>query len=127
MAAGCEWQRPDRLVERDAQAVRLPDAIGSCGDVRPPGSTAGCGKPHVRWCGRVTGRNPRHSTRSTIVLSTYLVGKQAWRCFGGIIRREVGVFHPCIAMPNPQGLSPFPEKKKCLGRARIPISEAEII
>ncbi len=28
------------------------------------GSTAGCGKPHVRWCGRVAGRNPRHSTRS---------------------------------------------------------------
>src|ERR1017187_7319684 len=28
-------------------------------------STAGCGKPHVRWCGRVSGRNPRHPTRST--------------------------------------------------------------
>src|ERR1039457_2746413 len=27
-------------------------------------STAGCGKPHVRWCGRVPGRNPRHPTRS---------------------------------------------------------------
>ena len=28
-------------------------------------STAGCGKPHVRWCGRVVpGRNPRHSTQS---------------------------------------------------------------
>ena len=26
--------------------------------------TAGCGKPHVRWCGRVPGRNPRHPTRS---------------------------------------------------------------
>ncbi|MFZ3056733.1 MAG: hypothetical protein WA098_08255 [Smithella sp.] len=25
---------------------------------------AGCGKPHVRWCGRVMGRNPRDSTRS---------------------------------------------------------------
>ena len=23
------------------------------------GPTAGCGKPHVRWCGRVPGRNPR--------------------------------------------------------------------
>ncbi len=32
--------------------------------VRTLASTAGCGKPHVRWCGRVTGRNPRHSTRS---------------------------------------------------------------
>ena len=29
---------------------------------KPLSSTAGCGKPHVRWCGRVTGRNPRHST-----------------------------------------------------------------
>src|SRR5712692_2868932 len=29
------------------------------------GPTAGCGKPHVRWCGRVPGRNPRHPTRST--------------------------------------------------------------
>src|SRR5437899_11829097 len=28
------------------------------------GPTAGCGKPHVRWCGRVPGRNPRHPTRS---------------------------------------------------------------
>ena len=25
--------------------------------------TAGCGKPHVRWCGRVTGRNPRDPIR----------------------------------------------------------------
>jgi hypothetical protein len=29
-----------------------------------PGSTAGCGKPHVRWCGRVTARNRRDPTRS---------------------------------------------------------------
>jgi len=27
--------------------------------------TAGCGKPHVRWWGRVPGRNPRHPTRSS--------------------------------------------------------------
>jgi hypothetical protein len=27
-------------------------------------STAGCGKPHVRWCGRLTGRNPRGPIRS---------------------------------------------------------------
>ena len=38
--------------------------IGSCGHSGPLSSTAGCGKPHVRWCGRVPGRNPRHSTRS---------------------------------------------------------------
>ena len=25
---------------------------------------AACGKPHVRWCGRVPGRNPQHPTRS---------------------------------------------------------------
>src|SRR5712692_7891279 len=31
------------------------------------GPTAGCGKPHVRWCGRVPGRNPRHPTRSRTV------------------------------------------------------------
>ena len=30
--------------------------------------TAGCGKPHVRWCGRVPGRNPRHPTRSWLQL-----------------------------------------------------------
>jgi len=28
------------------------------------GSTAGCGKPHVRWCGRGDGRNPVTPTRS---------------------------------------------------------------
>ena len=28
------------------------------------GSTAGCGKPHVRWCGRDSGRNPAIPTRS---------------------------------------------------------------
>jgi len=28
------------------------------------GSTAGCGKPHVRWCGRGGGRNPITPTRS---------------------------------------------------------------
>ena len=27
------------------------------------GSTAGCGKPHVRWCGRGGGRNPATPTR----------------------------------------------------------------
>ncbi len=30
------------------------------------GPTAGCGKPHVRWRGRVSGRNPRHPTRSKL-------------------------------------------------------------
>ena len=45
-------------------AIRLSSTIRSCHAVRRLGSTAGCGKPHVRWCGRVAGRNPRHSTRS---------------------------------------------------------------
>ncbi len=30
-------------------------------------STAVCGKPHVRWCGRADGRNPVGSTRSRAV------------------------------------------------------------
>jgi hypothetical protein len=25
-----------------------------------------CGKPHVRWCGRVVGRNPGSSTQSNL-------------------------------------------------------------
>ncbi len=43
--------------------VRLSLSFNPCRALRRLGSTAGCGKPHVRWCGRVTGRNPRHSTR----------------------------------------------------------------
>ena len=33
----------------------------------PCGPIAVCGKPHVRWCGRVPGRNPRHPTRSVVL------------------------------------------------------------
>ena len=33
----------------------------------PPGPTAGYGKPYVRWCGRVPGRNPRYPTRSIAI------------------------------------------------------------
>ena len=40
--------------------------VGTC--MRRARPTAGCGKPHVRWCGRVTGRNPRHSTQSCAVV-----------------------------------------------------------
>ena len=39
-------------------------SIRTRGHLRSLGSTAGCGTPHVRWCGRVAGSNPRHSTRS---------------------------------------------------------------
>jgi len=51
--------------DRYLAALRLLDAIGSCGpQLRPLRPTAGYGKPYVRWCGRVAGRNPRHPTRS---------------------------------------------------------------
>ena len=53
--------------EEVAQLVRVSgmDWLRT-GHGRPPESpTAECGTPHVRWCGRVPGRNPRHSTRST--------------------------------------------------------------
>ena len=39
------------------------DLVKAGAQPRPdPGSTAGCGKPHVRWCGRGDGRNPVTST-----------------------------------------------------------------
>src|SRR5437773_11613754 len=41
----------------------LPHEDGSC--VQPPDAS----KPHVRWCGRMPGRNPRHPTRSVAVSS----------------------------------------------------------
>ena len=68
--SGCLALGPDRefakgALERHPADIRLSDAIGSSGSLTPLVSTAGCGKPHVRWCGRVTGRNPRHSTRSS--------------------------------------------------------------
>ncbi len=51
-------------VERHSEALRVCGAIESCGvQVRSLGPTAGYGKPYVRWCGRVPGRNPRHPTR----------------------------------------------------------------
>ena len=37
----------------------------------PLDSTAGCGKPHVRWCGRADGRNPVSPTRSRCDLAAY--------------------------------------------------------
>src|SRR4029077_1939726 len=67
-------QRPGRVANRGSALYaicpdqrgpsesRFPYAIRPCGD-EPLSSTAGCGKPHVRWCGRVPGRNPRYSTR----------------------------------------------------------------
>src|SRR6266849_3325210 len=54
----------------------------------PHGPTAGCGKPHVRWCGRVPGCNPRHPTRSKELLSFAPLEQRGGpaslnRCVGG--------------------------------------------
>ena len=65
LAHGAELAASERALERDPAQVWVCDAIGACGaELRPLGPTAGYGKPYVRWCGRVPGRNPRHSTRS---------------------------------------------------------------
>ena len=56
-------------VERHSETLRVGGAIESCGvQVRSLDPTAGYGKPYVRWCGRVPGRNPRHPTRSIWLL-----------------------------------------------------------
>ena len=48
-----------RTKSRWMQAKMSPEEKESSKD-----STAGCGKPHVRWCGRGSGRNPVTPTRS---------------------------------------------------------------
>jgi len=76
----------DRTKQRGATtAVTTPDWLttgrtqkapnpSECSAAIPPrdregstldGPTAECEKPHVRWCGRLPGRNPRHPTRSS--------------------------------------------------------------
>ncbi len=57
----------DRPKAEGPQPVGVFGVTGLCAwEGRPlDGPTAGCGKPHVRWCGRVPGRNPRHPTRSS--------------------------------------------------------------
>jgi len=50
-------QRPRRVHSEVIVFRELPER-------KTGGSTAGCGKPHVRWCGRGGGRNPATSTRS---------------------------------------------------------------
>ena len=47
------------------EVLRLHHTMAGRSGLNPlPGSTAGCGKPHVRWCGRVTARNHCDPTRS---------------------------------------------------------------
>jgi len=58
-----QWATRSRLVWSRCWAPRIHSAVDARG-LSPPGSTAGCGKPHVRWCGRDDGRNPVISTRS---------------------------------------------------------------
>ena len=58
------------LTESDARGTggrRFRQFVVSCGESMPLGPTAGYGKPYVRWCGRVPGRNPRHPTRSPLM------------------------------------------------------------
>ena len=79
LASGPDRESAKGALERSPTAIRLSHAIGPSGIVTPLGSTAGCGKPHVRWCGRVTGRNPRHSTRHNNVTNRHkLKERTAW-------------------------------------------------
>src|SRR5579885_1720744 len=64
MARGAHGQSQYGAVQGVPATLWFLTAIGPCGGVTPLTSTAGCGKPHVRWCGRVQGRNPLRSTRS---------------------------------------------------------------
>src|SRR5213593_338401 len=65
--------------------ILLPHEDGSC--VQPPDAS----KPHVRWCGRMPGRNPRHPTRSfarpAITLGTIRPFKAGIRECGIVKRR----------------------------------------
>ena len=54
-------------------------------------STAVCGKPHVRWCGRTDGRNPVSPTRSGLEISDTGPGipeAERQRVFDRFYRRE---------------------------------------
>ena len=55
-----EAVQPQRPLRVHSEAIILCD-LPEC---KTGGSTAVCGKPHVRWCGRGGGRNPVTPTRS---------------------------------------------------------------
>ena len=55
-SSGAAASAPERTF-RGILLCELPEC-------KTEGSTAVCGKPHVRWCGRVHRRNPMHPTRS---------------------------------------------------------------
>ena len=55
-----EAVQPQRLLRVHSEAILLCELP----ERKTGGSTAVCGKPHVRWCGRGDGRNPVTSTRS---------------------------------------------------------------
>src|SRR5688572_3951917 len=57
--------------------IRLSGSIGPCKPVRLPVQPPDAGKPHVRWCGRVPGRNLRHSTRSGLAAPLLIYGNDA--------------------------------------------------
>jgi hypothetical protein len=56
-----EAVQPQRLLRVHSEAILLCELP----ERKTGGSTAVCGKPHVRWCGRGGGRNPATSTRSS--------------------------------------------------------------
>jgi hypothetical protein len=65
--------------------MEIMGSIRFCDNVKSPGSTAGCGKPHVRWCGRGDGSNPVTPSRLALTLRTILD-----------IKAEKGVCYPYL-------------------------------
>ena len=77
----------------------------------PPGPTAGYGKPYVRWCGRVPGRNPRYPTRSSGI-RCFVSGRartalaQGSEEFSYVVDEQAGLFHGG-EMPASRHLGPL--------------------
>src|SRR6478672_630565 len=67
MAHGQTLGRKYSAQKPNPAPIRLHHTMAGRSGLNPlPGSTAGCGKPHVRWCGRVTARNHCDPTRSIV-------------------------------------------------------------